>query len=362
MRRRPQAIRAAKALATVSLLAVALATATPSWAAAPGPTVDVEVAPGPHTVGDRIEVVLTVSVPGAADARPRFPAWGETWGEAEVFAAGPPQRVEAGGEAPDAPQTLWRQSLVLAAFRPGRIELPPREIAVPLAGEADVPPRSESVVPQAREAGRRGTARVSTPDDLALEIASVLPAAEGGEGEGAEIPPPRPPAPPRELPLGAAFWWTLAAGLGLLAALAGLAAVRRRKAAAAGTPAPHLPPLAELDRALAAARAAASPAAGLAGVSLALRRFLGRTLGFPAAESTTSEVQRQLLARHLPTGLPRRAVDLLRACDLVKFARQPAPGGAVDRWAGEAARIGREVDRHLHPPVPAADEAERRAA
>jgi len=341
--------------AAAALLFLAVLLGLPAHGAAVRPAVGVEVAPGPHTVGDRIEVVLTVAVPGASDARPRFPAWGETWGEAEVLEAGPPQRVEA-AEAGDGRETLWRQTLVLAAFRPGRVELPPREIAVPPTSEDAAPQRRESVLPPRGE-----TVRLSTPADLALEIASVLPAAEGAEGEEAEIPPPRPPAPPQPLSAGAAFWWTLAASLALLAALAWLAAVRRRAAGDAAA-APALPPLAELDRALAAARAAGSPAAGLAGVSLALRRFLGRTLGFPAAESTTSEVQRQLLARHLPTGLPRRTVELLRACDLVKFARQPAPDGAVDRWAGEAARIGREVDLHLHPPEPETAAADRREA
>ena len=345
MSRSRDPIAAAAVATAAALLASAALPAPQARGATPRPAVGVEVAAGPHTVGDRIELTLSVAVPGDPEARPRFPTWGETWGEAEVVDAGPPQQVEGAGGAAGGTaggtETLWRQRLVVAAFRPGRVALPAREIAVPL-GE---------------------TVRLSTPADLALEIASVLPAAEEGDDGGSAIPPPRPPAPPRALPLGAPFWWTLAAGLALLAALAWLAAARRRKAAAdAVAAAPPLPPLAELDRALTAARAAGSPAEGLAGVSLALRRFLGRTLGFPAPESTTSEVQRQLLARHLPTGLPRRAVDLLRACDLVKFARQTAPEGAVDRWAGAAARIGREVDRHLRPPEPETGAAERREA
>lgn len=343
LRRSRSAVAAAAILVASALMSPAARGATAPPAAAAGADLRVEVAPGPYTVGDRIEVTLSVTVPGPPGTQPRFPAWGETWGEAEIVESSPPRQVEAAEvEAADSggSRTEWRQRLILAGFRPGRLELPPREIAVPL-GE---------------------TVRLSTPAGLAVEIASVLPAAAGDDG-AEEIPPPRPPAPPRDLPYGAAFWWTLAAGLGLLAALAWLAAARRRQAAVAAAAARALPPLEELERSLAAARGAASPIEALAGVSLALRRFLGRTLGFPAAESTTSEVHRQLLARHLPTGLPRRAVDLLRACDLVKFARQPAPDGAVDRWAGEAGGIGREVERHLRPPEPeAATEARQEAA
>ncbi|HEX6201442.1 MAG TPA: hypothetical protein VF100_00480, partial [Thermoanaerobaculia bacterium] len=109
-------------------------------------------------------------------------------------------------------------------------------------------------------------------------------------------------------------------------------------------------------------RAAASADQGHALVSLALRRYLGRRLSFPAAESTTSEVQRQLRARHLPDGLPRRAVALLAACDLVKFARRPAAHREVDRWAGEAEGIAAGVEAHLAPPEPAAAPARRAAA
>jgi hypothetical protein len=219
------------------------------------------------------------------------------------------------------------------------VALPPLEIAVPLAG---------------------GTRAISTRADLALTVESVLPAAPPEAGEEA-IPPPQPAAPPRELPLPAAFWWTAAIlSAAILALLVPMLLRRRREAAGAGRA--RLAPLPELAAALAAARAADSAVEGHARISLALRRYLGRRLGFPAAESTTSEVQRQLVARHLPNGLPNRAVALLRACDLVKFARRPAARSEVERWAGEAEAVAREIETHLAPPETAETAAARERA
>lgn len=304
------------------------------------PVVDVEIPAVELHVGDLVPVTLVVDVGDAAlDEPPRFPAWQDAWGGAEVVAAAEPEKVvEEDG------RVLWRQRLTLQAFRPGELTLPPVEVAVPLAG---------------------GTRRVATRGDLALAIESVLPAAAGEEnGEAGEeaIPPPQPPAPPRALPLGAVFWWTAGIGTALLAALLLPMLLRRRRAADAGRGRGRLEPLPELAAALAAARAADSAEQAHALVSLGLRRYLGRRMSFPAAESTTSEVQRQLLARHLPDGLSRRAVALLAACDLVKFARRPAARSEVERWAGEAEQVARGVEAHLAPPEPQASAAPTRRA
>src|SRR6202035_5249416 len=104
-----------------------------------------------------------------------------------------------------------------------------------------------------------------------------------------------PEAPLRPLPLGSRFWWT-AAALAACSAAAGLLLWRRSRRTAEAAAAPLLPP---------------PPA------PLALRGYLGRALDFPAAESTTSEINRRLLARRLPAPLVRRAIELLRGCDLV---------------------------------------------
>jgi hypothetical protein len=85
-------------------------------------------------------------------------------------------------------------------------------------------------------------------------------------------------------------------------------------------------------------------------LSLALRTYLGRTLAFPAAESTTSEIQRRLLARQLPAALVRRTVELLRACDLVKFARQEVGEATAVERLGAAREVGGAFERLLAPP------------
>lgn len=322
--RRPELLPAP----TPALLALLAALLLAAPAGAAEPVVDVELPAVELHVGDLAAVTLVVDVGDAVlDAPPRFPPWGDSWGAAEVVEAGEPEKAVEDG------RVIYRQRVVLQAFRPGELALPPAEVAVPLAG---------------------GTRTIATRPDLALQVASLLPAPPEEAGADAAIPPPQPAAPPQPLPLGAAFWWTAAIGTALLLALL-IPMLLRRRQAAAERRRPRLEPLPELTAGLAAARAADSAEEGHARVSLALRRYLGRRLSFPAAESTTSEVQRQLVARHLPHALPRRAVELLRACDLVKFARRPAARSEVERWAGEAEAVAREVEAHLVPPEPTAE-------
>jgi hypothetical protein len=317
-----------------------------------------------------VAATLSVRVPaGSLTGEPRFPAWrvaapegapeaahdgvpaaggrrgeggpapaggGEAWGEAEVVAVGPLEREERDGAV------TYRQRLVLAAFAPGRAALPPVGVAIPLAG---------------------GTVEARTPAGLALAVASVLPppAAGGAAGAAADRPAaepaPRPPAPPRPLPLGARFWWT--AGVAAATCLLALAGAYRRLRSAA-EPAgggaddePDLPPYAELVAALEVARRSPSPPAGHALLSRALRRYLGRTLRFPAPESSTSEIHRALAGRPLPPGVSRRTVDLLRACDLVKFARAAAGVEALAARLSTALGAAGEIEAHLRPPAAA---------
>lgn len=284
------------------------------------PKVEVSLTPKDQlTVGDRAEAVLTLRVdPSTLAGDPRFPVWGTSWGDAEVLAKGEAEKVEVNGA------TLWRQRVVLAAFRTGRVELPPVEVAVPL---------------------RDRTLKARTPAGLALTVRSVLPA---GEKE----PALKPPAAPRQLPIGEAFWWTLAASSCLLALLAWMLWRRRAGDAAEEAARPELPPfdelLSELDR------IAEEPSVVRlhTRLSLALRSYLGRSLGFPAGESTTSEIQRALLARRMPGALVRQIVELLRACDLVKFARQEvAPERTRERLA-TARQLGRETETWARPVEP----------
>ena len=307
-----------RARRTARLALAALVLALPALAQ---PRLDVTLKPRQITVGDRIEAVLTLRAnPAGLAGDPRFPAWGRIWGEAEVL-----QKEEARRIGTENGAAVWQQRIVLAAFRPGRIELPPVAVAVPL---------------------RDRTLQAQTPAGLAIEVRSVLPAGE-------ENPKLKPAAPPRPLPIGEAFWWTLAAmSAAALLALLGVWWQGRRAVAETEAARPPLPPFDELLREL--DRLAEEPSAVRlhTRLSLALRHYLGRSLDFPALESTTSEIQRRLAFR-LPGPLVRPAVELLRSCDLVKFARQEV--GQERTWERIAAArgIAREVEQHLRPVEPA---------
>lgn len=297
------------------LLIAAFLMAAPALAQ-PSP-VTVALAPNAPTVGDPVQATITLRVPTAGlAADPRFPAWGKTWGEVEIVGRTEPVKVSAqGGTA------TWEQRLRLAAFKTGSVPLPPVAIAIPL---------------------KSGTVQAQTPAGLVLAVRSVIP-------KGEKDPAPKPPAPPRPLPWGSRFWWTAAAlAAGCLAAAA-LLWRRRRKAQRAPGAAPALPPFEELDAELDRLRAEPSMLALHTALSFALRRYLGRRLPFPAVESTNSDIQRQLLSRRMPGPLVRQTVELLRVCDLVKFARQEV-GETQGRERAEAARrLAGEWESHLAP-------------
>jgi hypothetical protein len=276
---------------------------------------EVDLAPRTATVGEPILVTLTLRLDGSpAGAGPNFPEWTESWGDATVLEASPVARREEGGE------TLFVQKLRLAAFRPGRIALPLRQVRL------DGPPATT----------------LSTPADLALEIRSVL------SGDATKLAP-KPPDPPRPLPVPHAFAWT-ATALAALAIGAAILLWRRPGAAARTRAATALPPLAELELALATLDGQ-PPVAAQAALSLGLRRYLGRSFEFPAVESTTSELARRLDRRGLERDLVKRCVRLLREADGVKFARQPTDAAAVARGRDEARTLALGVEQHLHPPV-----------
>jgi hypothetical protein len=135
---------------TTVRVAAALRTATALAVLAAGPAGALEVTatvqPETLTVGDRAEVLLTVTgdrseLLDLAGGEPRFPAWGDRWGDAEIVEVGPVEPVldlARGGSEENGQARLFRQRLVVTAFRPGRVALPPREIALP------GPPRSPS--------------------------------------------------------------------------------------------------------------------------------------------------------------------------------------------------------------------------
>lgn len=292
----------------------ALAGAFLALPAAAAPSLEVAVEPATATVGDLVSVTLTLR--GAPDdpARiPRFPDWSHGWGALEVREASPPERTAA----PEGP--VWTQRLVLTAFRTGTLKLPPVAVAIP--GEPPI--------------------GVAAPADLALEIRSVLPE-DPTEWER------QPPAPPVPLAVPVAFWWLASAlALGALgAAFAAARRARRRTTLRSST----LSPWEELTGTIGALDPADARAADAA-LSLALRRYLGRSFAMPAAQSSTSELARRLGRHGLPPELVRRIVKLLRDVDQVKFALATASGDRVALRRNEVREIARAIEQHLHPPV-----------
>lgn len=283
------------------------------------PTLEVALEAATATVGDLVTATLTLRLPpGDAALEPRFPDWSSGWGEVEVRAADAPRRE------PGADGVVWRQRLTLAAFRTGRLPLPPVAVALP----------------------RRPPVGVATPADLALEIRSVLPADRSAWEASAPAPPVRLAVPP-------AFWWTAAALA--VAALAAAWRLRQRRAPG-GVATPSRTPWEELESALAALDAR-DAAAAHAALSLALRRYFGRAFAMPAAESSTRELGQRLAARGLDTDLVRRAVRLLREIDQVKFARAAADAERVAARREEARAVANAVETHLRPPAATEDAA-----
>ena len=344
MRRRLPIRRLAATALALALVGAALL-AAPASPEAPRPLIDdaeprvtVALSPSELTVGDRIDAVLTVSAPESELAGPpRFPDWESHWGTAEILEVRPPETLE-----PRAGVAGFRQKLVLTAFRPGEVALPARGVEVPLA---------------------RGTVRVATPAELTFEISPVLPppaeqerddppALEAGgsptDGETPDLEL-RPEEPPRGLPLTRAFWVATGA---LGAACFALGLLLWRQIRTPGTRPEDLTPLFRLQRDLDALADLPSVVDAHAGLSRALRHYLARELGFPAPESTTTEIRRTLAARRVPEAVHRDAGEVLAACDLVKFARRGSTTEVLRRRIGTVRRMGRRLDEHLHTPEP----------
>ncbi len=283
-----------------------------------GTHLDANLAPPTIAVGDRVEATLTLHL-GADDAAldATFPDWSRGWGDAEVLAASPVERLSEGGE----PRLVQR--LTLTAFRPGTVELPP--VAVRLGSD---PARS-----------------ITVPAPLHLIVRSVLAADE-------KDAKPAPAAAPRPMPVSSRVAWALATALVLAGSSAWLA-WRRGAFAAAKAIVPPLPPRRQLAFAL-GSLAGQAPDRAWRELSLAVRRYLGQTLAFPAAESTSTEIHRRLAARHLAPELARRGVKLLREADQVKFARRPATPSEIVAAIDEAAAVADAVEAHLHPEPAAA--------
>lgn len=287
------------------------------------PSVAVTLSPREIRVGDLVEAKLGVEVDAGA-GRPAFPNWQRHWGEAEIREVGETIR-EDGAEAGS---VRWVQTLVLTSFRPGVVALPPATIVIPNGAPG---------------AGTESPGLEISTDASSFEVGSVLPAGE-------EQLEPRPPAPPVPLPVGERFWWSLALLALLALGLAGLLLARRPgEDVYAGE---SIDPWDALEAALARLAAAADAEAAFTGLSLELRRYLGRTLAFPAAESTTTELRRRLLRSGLPSSVCSDVVRLLLEADTVKFARKEPAAGRIAECLEQARAAAADIRRFAQPAEP----------
>ena len=276
---------------------------------------EVELDPAEVTVGDRIEARLILVWTGPTPApAPRFPEWRDGWGEAEVHEAGEVEEVAVAGV-----RRVYRQRLVLTAFNTGELRLPPVTVTVPLPGDV---------------------VEVEGAGDAGFTVRSVLP-------EDARELEPRPPSPPRRLATDRRFAWTVAI-LGGLCLVAAWGVARRLRAPAEAVEVPAAEPLPELMQLLQQLDPTAVEPAHT-GLSRGLRRFLSRSLGFPAAESTTTEIDRRLRRIRVGRKTADEMVRLLRDCDRAKFARMPVPVQETRQRLRQARDLGYRIDRRHWP-------------
>ncbi len=298
--------------------------ASAASAAGEPPTLTLTLSPREIKVGDLVEAVLTIELDaGTGEPVPTFPDWQSHWGSAEIRDVGKVTRSAGDGDrdAVSGLRARYSQTLLLTSFRPGSVTLPPEAVTL----------------------GGGETAIEYLTEPATFEVGSVLPV-------GDQPLEPKPPAPPRSLPVGSRFWWTA----GLLAALAvGLSALllmRRRADAAdatyAGKP---IDPWDALESALDKLATATDAETVFTGLSLELRRYLGRSLAFPAAESTTTELRRRLLRSGLPSSVCGDVVRLLVEADAVKFAKRIPPPGRVLECLEQTRVTATEVRNFLRP-------------
>jgi hypothetical protein len=284
------------------------------------PRLTVELTPQSISIGDQVEVLLTLEIEASPAAAPRFPTWGQHWGDAEVLAVDEPQ---------DEGNGIWRQRLSITVFETGLATLPAVEVQVPLQDQAP---------------------SVASTGPKVLQVESILPP---GEQEIA----PQPPEPVRQLSAGLRFWWA-AAVLGLACAVLGLLLLRAAQRIRQSLAAMALNPLEALSQALVRLRTEDDARRLLTGLSLELRRYLGRAVGFPAAEGTTTEIQRRLREREVPPELVRDTLALLREVDQIKFARGVADTRQANSRIDDTEQLAKRVEEWLQPELDEARQPE----
>ncbi len=314
-------------------------TAIPAWSGqspAPKPTlpgveIRADAQPRKATVGDRIRIEITATLPDGtrADMPPLHGQLGEFTilefqDRAAIEKSGPPKRVNTPTAEP-----LVLARLVVALYRPGEFEFPSLPIAV-LAAD--------------------GNEYSSASPPVKVQIVSVL----GPQDDKlrdlkkqAQI----------EEPLRWLYW----SGLILLLLLAMLVAWllwrRRRRPALRKVCVPYLDPFASAEVELRDLLSRDFLERGLVkpfyvALSEIVKRVIEAGYGIPTAEKTTSEIMdllcRDLNAEELAQD-SRPAESFLAACDMVKFARY-VPSAAENETAVDAAfdlleRCRRRADR-----------------
>ena len=332
--------------------------------------IKIEVSPQEITVGGRADAEITLVWMGGAPSEPaRFPTWQETWGGAEVLGA---SAVES--FADQSGRHIFKQKVSLTAFEVGDVSLPEITVALPL-GDETLEIRSEvaasfgvvSVLPE-------------EPGQAAGPQAGLLPSgsqAGGPQTGGPQAGGPQaggPPAAPTDEP---------AAELEARPSVGPMALEHAQNAFYASTAVLALllmPSLFLLLRRLAAQDPLQSPSAARreidpltlmepldelfarldrvdpdylkpahTGLSLALRRYLARRLGFNAVESTTTEIQRELRDLMLPADMGGRAVQMLRDCDMVKFAGVEVHDTVTRERVDAVRELGRRFEERFRP-------------
>lgn len=302
-----------------AVVAAALAVAAPGFSQEPSadPRVSVTLSTDKARVGDLVDVRLLVEIPASAATKLEFPNWQKHWGAAEI------RSVSVIDEQTVQGSTRYSQTVTVTSFRPGEVILPPATMTI-------------------SEGASRTEIEVKPSP---FQIVSVLPA-------DAENLKPKPPTAPELLPVGREFLWT-ATGLAILAlALLGILFVRSR-----GTVGGDLrsvrDPWAAFEQAVARLADERDAERVFTILSLELRRYLGRSLKFPAAESTTSQLRRRLAGKNLPISMTSALVKLLAEADGIKFARENPGSDRAHACLDEVHRVAKSV--HLHTSAPPAE-------
>jgi hypothetical protein len=113
---------------------------------------------------------------------------------------------------------------------------------------------------------------------------------------------------------------------------------------------PALPPLEELEKAMAElrSRVGRDPVAGLCdGLAGSLRRFLERRTGEAALEMTTVELRQLARRREWQQQTQTNIHRVMSLADSVRFGRRPVAERDLSEAAENCVEAGRELEREL---------------